>query len=288
MSSIRVGNSSLILHCGGYEVSDAEMRASVTPEATATHFPVAHSMVVDSVTDTLSDLGWTVQTSAHALMSGGMKYFGLLQISKTGKPFIETDDMSWVIGLRNAHDQVFKAAGMLGNCMTVCDNLCFSGRSKSVFEFARKHTKFISRDFAGLVSKAFGNLQLAMQTEEDRIAAYKNFMLPSGREGELVVHDFLVRALQRKALTGQMLPRVLSEWTRKDGCGGLDEAAAARGDIAYTQPTAWKLLNTFTEVEKQAGTPLATPARNARLTGMLDGLCGLSLEDVIDVEAVEV
>jgi hypothetical protein len=284
-NEVKVGDSRLVLHCGAHAVTENEVFAAITPEATESHFPIPHSMLLQSVTNTLSDLGWAVRESAHALMNDGARYFGLLAI----RPKVESSVLSisgdgtfdWVIGLRNAHDKAFSADGMLGNRVFVCDNLAFSGRAGSVFHFARKHTRYIERDLPGLVAGSFGNMARAMHDEKRRVEVYRAHEIGDDDQ----VHDFMIRAMDRRAITPQQLPHVLKEWRRDDGPGGLGEAARER-DPAFEARTAWRLLNCFTEVEKQRPSPVASPARNARLVGLLDGLVGLSssADTVIDAE----
>ena len=276
MASIQLAASKLMLMAGGNQVDVLDVRSAHTPPPTDSHFPIPHARVLDEVITTLGDLGWTVQQEVHALMGDGMRYFGLLQLASSRK----LEDLygapdrnsSWMIGLRNAHDKSFTAEGMLGTHLSICDNSMFTGRAGSVFHFARKHTRFIERDFSGLVAKAFGTLAQAMTAERDRIAAYKAFAI----ESDVVVHDFVVRALKRRAITCQMLPRVLEEWNRSSGSGGFAERAVEMQDYSYVEPTAWKLQQCFTEVEREKHSMLATPARNSRLAGLLDGLVGLS------------
>lgn len=265
-----------MLMAGGHQVDVLDVRSAITPPPTDSHFPIPHARVLDEVVATLGDLGWTVQEEVHALMGDGMRYFGLLQLASSRKleDMYGTPDRnsSWMIGLRNAHDKSFTAEGMLGTHLAICDNSMFTGRAGSVFHFARKHTRFIERDFSGLVAKAFGTLAQAMTAERDRIAAYKAFAITS----DVVVHDFVCRALKRRAITCQMLPQVMAEWERPSGSGGFAERAVEMQDYSYVEPTAWKLQQCFTEVEKAKHSLLATPARNSRLAGLLDGLVGLS------------
>lgn len=276
MASIQLASSKLMLMAGGTQVDVLDVRSAHTPPPTDTHFPIPHSRVLDEVVSTLDDLGWQVQNQAHALMGDGMRYFALLQLATSAK--LENlygapdKNSSWMIGIRNAHDKSFTAEGMLGTHLSICDNMMFTGRSGSVFHFARKHTRFIERDFSGLVAKAFGTLASAMTAERDRIAAYKAFAI----ESDVVVHDFIIRALKKRAITSQMLPLVLTEWNRANGAGGFSERAVEMQDYSFVEPTAWKLQQCFTEVEKEKHSLLATPNRNSRLAGLLDGLVGLS------------
>lgn len=285
---VAIGNSSLVLHAGAHQVERQQVCDVITPEATDTHFPIGHEIVLRMVEQTIADLGWTVTEQAHALLGDGLRYFGLLAIKRpygsSDEACLETDGTyQWVLGIRNAHDKSFAAEAILGSRVFVCDNLAFSGTGKSVFRFARKHTRFIERDMPGLVSGAFGNMVQGMRAEAERISSYKQFVI----ESEDQVHDFMIRAMDRRAITPQALPHVLREWRREDGPGGL--AVRCRDeDPAFGEPTAWRLLNAFTEVEKQKPSPMASPKRTSRLIGLLDGFVGNAAEaSVLDVGGVD-
>lgn len=284
---VAIGNSSLVMHAGAHAVSREEVFAAATPDATDTHFPIAHRSVLTHVQTTLDDLGWKVTEEAHAMLGDGLRYFGLLAIARShgsADSIYGTDSTyQWVLGIRNAHDKSFAAEAILGTRVFVCDNLAFSGSGQSVFRFSRKHTRFIERDMPGLVAGAFGSMVQGMAIEQMRIDAYRSCKIDS----EPQVHDLLVRAMDRRAITPQMLPHVLHEWRRTDGPGGLAEAAHEKGDHAFVDATAWRLLNCVTEVEKRSPSPIAAPKRNSRLIGLLDGLVGVSAGDAVLDESAD-
>ena len=284
---VAIGNSSLVMHAGAHAVSRQEVFDAATPDATDTHFPVPHGSVLTHVQNTLDDLGWKVTEEAHAMLGDGLRYFGLLAIARShgsAESIYGTDSTyQWVLGLRNAHDKSFAAEAILGTRVFICDNLAFSGSGQSVFKFSRKHTRFIERDMPGLVAGAFGSMVQGMAVEQMRIDAYRACKIAS----EPQVHDLLVRAMDRRAITPQMLPHVLHEWRRKDGPGGLAEAAHEKGDHAFVDATAWRLMNCVTEVEKRSPSPIAAPKRNSRLIGLLDGLVGISAGDPVLDEAAD-
>jgi hypothetical protein len=285
-SRTEISGSSLVLHAGAHLVSESEVEASYTPPPKGDHYPIPHRYLLDCVRNTLADLGWENPESAHALLGDGMRYFGLLAIKPSGSvvsKFVNDPTFGLVVGLRNAHDCSFSGQGMLATRVFVCDNLAFSGRSESVFRFNRKHTRFIERDLPGVVSNAFGSLVQAATNEAERIDRYRNFALPD----HSLVHDFLIRALDRRAITPQMLPHVLKEWRREDGPGGL-APNCAEVDPAFGKPTAWRLLNAVTEVEKLRPSPMASPTRNTRLIGLMDGLVGITstADEAVEAELV--
>lgn len=283
MITEKIGNSRLLVHAGAATTDRATVESVFTPAPTATHFPIAHSFLLTQVEEALDTLGWTVEREAHALMGkNGSEYFGLLGLTRKAG-FMVTDEtantaVTFAMGVRNSHTQLFRASGVLGTTVTVCDNMCFSGGKESVFNFGRKHTRYIERDLPKLVTSAFANLRDGMISETKRIEAYRNYELKNQRS----VNDFLIRSLEKGACTATMLPQIIREWNRVDGCGGL-AAECWAADPAYGRNTAWKLMQCYTETEKNHVSPVATPARNRRLVSMLDGLVGHGAE-MVDME----
>ena len=115
----------LVLHCGARHVERDSVVEALTPAASATWVPVPHHRLLEQVEATIVGSGMTVTNQAHALWNGGLRYFGLLEVTN-GRAH---DDYGLVIGLRNSHDKSFPAAIALGSAVFVCDNFAFSGRS---------------------------------------------------------------------------------------------------------------------------------------------------------------
>jgi hypothetical protein len=238
----------LCLHCGGKEVSRDALEAVRTPPPTATWMPIPHALLVDRVRDTLSRSGLSIVAEAHGLARDGDRYFGLLQVANGEN----ADDYGLVVGIRNSHDQSFPAALALGSGVFVCDNLAFSGEVK----LARKHTRYIERDLAGLVDKAVGLLGDHRHGQDLRIAAYKRHEVSDPQ-----AHDALINALDARIIGATQLPKVLEEWR-----------APSHPD--FRPRTAWSLFNCFTEVLK-GNANLCLP-RSQKLHGLMDSLCGIA------------
>lgn len=239
----------LILHCGGTEVGLRDIERVDTPQPTDTWQPIPHLDLIDQVNQTLKSNNLTIVGQQHGLSHGGNRYFGLMQIANGQN----SDDYSWVLGLRNSHDQVFPAGMVAGSGVFVCDNLAFSGEIR----FARKHTRYIVRDLPGLVQRAVGRLMDKWHDMDKRIAVYKDTKLT-----DMQANDIVVRAFDVKACTLRQIPAVLSEWRKPR-------------HEAFEPRTAWSLFNSFTEVAK-AGAFSELPGRTERLHGLFDSQVGLT------------
>ena len=243
-------DTKLVLHAGAEHVALEALATVPTPDATETWQPVPHATLVQEVKDELAVAGYQVTREEHALWKGGLRYFGLIEISREG----ENQNLEYTLaaGLRNSHDKTFPAALALGNRVFVCDNLAFSGE----VQLTRKHTRYVLRDLPALVGRGVGQLAQQRVKLEARITTYKTLTLT-----DKDAHDILVRAIDRKVIAGQALPHVLQEWRHPQ-----HEEFASR--------TGWSLFNSFTEVLKGTN-PGDLPRRTMALYGLMDQVTGL-------------
>jgi hypothetical protein len=241
-------NCNLVLHCGARAVERTALASVDTPVATPTWQPIPHLRLVEQVELALNSCQLKIVNQAHCLSQDGWRYFGLMHI-RNGR---EESDYAWVLGLRNSHDKTFPAGIVAGTQVFVCDNLSFGGEVK----FARKHTRFIERDLPNLAARAIARLVEKWQTQEHRIAAYKDRSLYDSE-----VHDLLVRALLIGAIGSRTMLPVLNQWRNP-----------AHNDFAPR--TAWSLFNAFTETLKGENL-MALPRRTEALHLLLDRHVGL-------------
>ena len=242
----------LILHCGGQEQTFDAVRAVHTPSATRSWQPVAHDYLVGEVRDTLRNNGLAVRQEVHSLAKDGQRYFGLMEVHRKAEK--ELADTSWVLGLRNSHDQSFSAGMVVGMSVFVCDNLSFSGEIKVL----RKHTTNVFKDLPQLVSRSVGELVTRWNSQETRVLAYKEAELD-----DKTVHDLVVRAADNGTCAYSYVPKVLKAWREPP-------------PEAFLPRNAWSLFNAFTETLK-GGNLYELPKRTQALHGLLDMHCGLSV-----------
>ena len=242
----------LMLHCGARHVDRAQIAVAPTPAATPTWVPVPHQRLLEQVESTLVGDGFQIASQAHALWQGGLRYFGLLEVTNGHAH----EDYALVIGLRNSHDKSFPAAIALGNSVFICDNLAFSAE----VTIARRHTRFIERDLPRVVHTAVGRLSDLRGKQDERIRSYKETELT-----DPMAHDLVIRAVDANVLPVTQLPSVLTQWRTP----GHEEFSASG-------KTAWRLFNAFSETWK--GRNLAAlPRRSQALHGLLDSACGLAV-----------
>ena len=221
---------------------------SPTPDPTATHFPVPHRTMIETIEKHIVSNGFTVEREEYGLWKDGLRMFGAWCL---GHPSHTEKDWRLALGIRNAHDRSFSASMGLGENVFVCDNFSFSAEILVV----RKHTRNITRDLDGMIAEAAGKIGAARVTQTERIAAYKATELSDAQ-----VHDLLVRTVDARVIANATLPKVLKEWRQPT-------------HEEFQPRTAWSLQNAYTEVMK-AASPLYVMRRCLKLTGLLDGITG--------------
>ncbi len=235
--------NNLCLHCGGALVEPEELERVQTPDPVGRWQPVGHADLAAQVRRGLADAGMTVLTEAHALNRAGAHYFGLMQVAINGK---QHDEWGTIVGLRNSHDKRFPAALAMGNAVFCCDNLSMTGE----IVLARRHTTNILRDLPEVTARAIGKLSDFVGMTERRATLYRNREM-----GNTEAHDLIVRALDARAITTTMVPKVLEQWR-------------APNHPEFSDRNLWSLYNAFTETLK--GGLLQLPRRSDALHGVLD------------------
>ena len=235
---------------GGIHIDRDALSRMDAPDNTATWYPIPHADVLAHTEISLNRLGYRIKGESHAVGHEGKRYFGLLDLTYDGAP----NDYTLVAGIRNSHDKTFPAGLVIGSKVFVCDNLAFSGE----ISFARKHTRFISRDLPHIVDEALGNLGTLRHNQETRINAYKSYEI-----GDTAAHDFLVRSIDADVMPARALPSVVKQWRTPN-------------HAEFSGRNAWSLFNAYTEVMKEQS-PIELPKRTMRLHAMMDGLCSVAL-----------
>ena len=242
----------MLLHCGGQVIERDALFGIETPHPTETWFPLPHRHLVEEVESQLTDAGFNLLCSTHAISHDGNRYFGIIEVSPRGD--IVQNGHGWVVGLRNSHDKTFPAGIVAGTRVFVCDNLSFSG----LIQIRRKHTRFAVRDLRQLTARAVGQLGEQLVGMEARITAYRNLRLTDSR-----AHDLVIRATDCRAITPSQIPEVLAQWRNS-------------AHAEFAPRNGWSLWNACTEAFKSVN-PHTAIARCEALHGLFDGAAGVAL-----------
>src|SRR5215813_15194095 len=81
------------------KISRAELAQIPVPEATSTHKPVPHHIIVEALAETLSFRHIGVVSDEYAVSPDGMKVFGVLDLET------QMEGCRFSIGFRNSHDK---------------------------------------------------------------------------------------------------------------------------------------------------------------------------------------
>lgn len=240
--------TNMMLHCGANAATEVEVFEVPTPEPTETWQPISHRLLIETILDQLTGLGYEAKNREFGLWLEGARMFATFELFNGQN----ADDYSLVVGLRNSHDKAFSAGLAVGGRVFVCDNLAFSGE----ITIARKHTRWIERDLPRLAAQAVGKIGNMRVRQDERIAAYK-----VAEVDDRMAHDLLLRSVDASVIANGTVPKVLGQWRKP-----LHEAFEARN--------AWSLLNAYTEVLKGSNA-LELPRRTTRLYGLLDQVAGV-------------
>src|SRR5262245_57756137 len=111
----------LLTHCGARKITRTELAEIPTPDATATHQPVPHLKIVETLIETLSFRHLAVVRDEYAVSKDGMKMFGVMDLE------IEHSGVRFSIGMRNSNDKSMRLGLTVGYRVLVCDNMAFMG-----------------------------------------------------------------------------------------------------------------------------------------------------------------
>ncbi|MBP6965780.1 MAG: DUF932 domain-containing protein [Armatimonadetes bacterium] len=238
----------LVLHCGGWEATKADLAAVPVPVETDSYVPVPHGRFLEEVELHVPRFGLTVTEARYALARDGMQMFAVLTCSNGD----EHADYALAIGVRNSYDRSLCAGLVAGSHVFCCDNLAFSGEAA----VARKHTAHVFRDLPDLIYRMLSKVASLQGRIHAEVAAMKARELLPEKADHLIVE-----AIRRRALPASNLPRVLDAWDRPR-------------HEEFMPRTAWSLYNAFTETAKSRS-PRAQVEGTLRLTRAFRDLLSL-------------
>lgn len=258
----------LMLHAGGRQTTRKEIAEILTPATEERQngklwVPIPHLTLIEQIETELNKLNMRIVNENFGIAHEGKRMFGILQIANGQN----SEDYSWVAGIRNSHDKSFPAGLCVGSGVFVCDNLAFS----SEIQFGRRHTTHILRDIPMLVVKAVGQLAEKWDTQGKRIDAYKGTELTRGGAAEIVISS-----LCQNVFPKTRIDEVWNEWInpRHEDFKGRN---------------VWSLFNAVTEnlkpkADSKAHSLWDLPSRTNRLHAICDAACGISFADLKEEE----
>ncbi len=214
--------STLISYSG--RISRADLAQVRTPPATATHVPVPHIQVVDTLVETLSLRHIGVVAEEFAVSHDGMEMFGVLDLETT------FEGCRFAIGIRNANNKRFRLSCTVGLRVFVCENLAFQGDYTPVLA---KHTKNFGLQDS--ISIGVDRMQRNFEPMRRQVEAWRATQL-SDEAAKLVIY--------RAFIQGELdVPKHLARVVHSRYFDPQYKEFAPR--------TMWSLSNAFTSAFKQ-------------------------------------
>lgn len=244
----------LMTMCGAQRIPKGKLLDLITPQSTKTWAPLAHNVLVDCVIRKMEHHNLRVASEAHSVSQDTMRYFGLLEIESEDS----NEDFRTVVGLRNSNDKKFPVGIVVGSGVLVCDNLCFSGEIK----VTRKHTPNMFEQLPFLVDKAVEMIRPTREIQANRIKTYRQTELSVSQ-----ANDMVIKAFDWDIIPSSKIGPVLKEYR-----------APRHAEFRQDGFTAWRMMNSFTEIMKPRGQGedlQNLPAKTVKLHNLLDIACGV-------------
>src|SRR5581483_7799262 len=224
-------------HSRSVLIGRQDLKDLPTPEPTATHYPVPHWRIVETLAESLHFRHLEIVSEEYAVSHDGMRFFGALTLD------VEESGVRIALGLRNSHDKSFSFGLTVGRRVLVCDNLALFGDYAPVM---RKHTKNV--ELEAILAVAVDEMQRNFEPMRRQIDFFRGCDLSDSR-AKLIIYD---------AFLG--------------GAAGLPKHLAGVVHQNYFHPhyeefqprTLWSLENAFTSALKEL-----EPATRLRAVGRL-------------------
>ena len=231
--------------CAEQIVDMKQLSKIATPKATKSWNPVPHDFLVNSVLENIEKMdGWKLASEPEiGLSHAGARCFFLMNLKS------EHSDYCLSIGGRNAHDQMFALALFGGASIYICSNLQAFGE----YDMKTKHTSQIFDRLPQFISNNLNNIKIDGLVNDARIDFYKDYEMDS----DVVVHDYVIKSIDKGVIPTTHIPRVLNEWRQPR-------------HEEFSPRTMWSLNNCYTEVFKEYKNPEQINSRSISLTKVMD------------------
>src|SRR5256885_11118203 len=162
------------------KIGRAELAQIPVPEATLTHKPVPHHVIVESLVETLSFRHIGVVNEEYAVSSDGMRMFGVLDLET------QMEGCRFSIGIRNSHDKSLRLGLTVGIRVFLCSNMAFSGDFTPVLA---KHSK--SFNLIDTLAVGVDRIQRNFEPMERQVESWRKTQI-SDEQAKLVLYSAFV------------------------------------------------------------------------------------------------
>lgn len=224
------------------KIGRTELAQIPVPEATSTHKPVPHHVIVEALVETLSFRHIGVVNEEFAVSFDGMKMFGVLDLET------QMEGCRFSIGIRNSHDKSIRLGLTAGLRVFVCSNMAFSGDFTPVLA---KHTK--SFNLIDTLAVGVDRIQRSFEPMRQQVELWRKTQISDDQAKLILYKAFVDEELEAPK---SLLPQVHRHYFEPQY-----EEFSAR--------TAWSLSNAFTSALKELD-PIPQFKATAKLGSFLD------------------
>ena len=239
----------LMLHGGAEPTTLADLYNLPTVEGTRSWQPMPHVEVRGLIRDQLDRAGYRVGREQFGLSKDGRRCFATMELENLAI----NEEVGFSLAWRNSTDKSLAAALAAGINPFNCDNLAISG---DVVVFA-KHTANVHANLPARMGQALAVLPQWRDMQARMIEELRDIYVCDKE-----AHDVMVDAAANGVLAWNRIGKVYDLWH----CRAEDQPDT------YHDPTAWSLLNCFTEANKAyhaSANPHEGGRRSAILTDLL-------------------
>lgn len=211
-------------HTGTELVTRDQLAEILPPAPTDTHKPIAHSLLVNSIIESLSFRHINVVKEQFAVSPDGMKLFGCLDLETLG------DGFRFALGLRNANDRSMRLGLVVGIKVFCCDNMAFQGDFAPVLA---KHSKHF--DLNAALAIGMEQIQRNFKPLANQIEHWRQSQINDDFARAVICKAFFEDALEAPKHLGKIVYNEYFNPTLPD----------------FAPRTKWSLNNAFTSAFKQ-------------------------------------
>src|SRR5262249_22879244 len=194
-------SGTLITQRGSVRIPKEELMKIEPPAPTGTWKPVAHGVLINTLTDVLSSRGLAVKREEYAVQREGNILFGILDLA-----WGETGEFYAAVGVRTSNDKTFAIQLAIGARVVVCDNLLMSGE---LIALKRKHTAGL--DLAEELTAGVRRYELGYQQLGKGIERLRHQEISLTETRELIFNVFT-----RKLVPLRLFPQVAGNYANNE------------------------------------------------------------------------
>jgi hypothetical protein len=206
------------------KIGRQELQQIPVPEATLTHKPVPHHVIVETLAETLSFRHIGVVSEEYAVSFDGMKMFGVLDLET------QMEGCRFSIGIRNSHDKSLRLGLTVGIRVFVCSNMAFSGEFTPVLA---KHSKSFNLIFT--LAVGVDRIQRNFEPMQRQVERWRRTQITDDRAKLLLYSAFVDGKLEAPR---SLLPEVHRHYFEPQY-------------PEFSARTVWSLSNAFTSAFKK-------------------------------------